>query len=92
VQLAGWTPNPSGAWVSQQARQFAWTLSVRSTPLRFLVRDRDRKFTRDFDAVFRSEAIKIIKTPIRSPKANAVAERFVGTVRAECLDRLNEPI
>ena len=64
----------------------------RSTPLRFLVRDRDRKFTRDFDAVFRSEAIKIIKTPIRSPKANAVAERFAATVRAECLDWLNEPI
>jgi len=90
VQLAGWTPNPSGPWVSQQARQFAWTLSVRSMPLRFLVRD--RKFTRDFDAVFRSEAIKIIKTPIRSPNANAVAEHFAATVRADCLDWLNEPI
>src|SRR5207249_1761517 len=86
--LGGCTANPSGVWVTQQARQLAWELPERSTPLRFLIRDRDSKFTRDFDAVFTSEGIKIIKTPVRAPKANAIAERFVRTARAECLDWL----
>src|SRR6266436_4327098 len=88
VHLAGCTLNPDGAWVTQQARQLAWTLTERSTLARFLIRDRDSKFTRDFDLVFRSEGIEIIKTPVRAPKANAFAERFVRTARAECLDWL----
>jgi putative transposase len=88
VHLAGCTANPTGVWVSQQARQIAWTLRERSTPLRFLIRDRDSKFTRDFDTVFASEGIEIIRTPVRAPQANAIAERFVRTARAECLDWL----
>jgi transposase InsO family protein len=88
VHLAGCTANPSGAWVTQQARQFAWTFQEQPSPFRLLVRDRDSKFTRDFDAVFASEGIEIIKTPVRAPKANAIAERFVRTTRAECLDWL----
>jgi len=63
-------------------------LPERATPVRFLIRDRDSKFTRDFDTIFRSEGVEIIRTPIRSPKANAIAERFVRTARAECLDWL----
>jgi putative transposase len=63
-------------------------LAERSTSVRFLIRDRDTKFTRDFDIVFRSEGIEIVRTPVRAPNANAVGERFVRTVRAECLDWL----
>jgi transposase InsO family protein len=88
VHLAGSTASPTGAWVTQQARQFAWTLQDQPSRFRYLIRERDSKYTRDFDAVFASEGIQIVKTPVRAPKANAVAERFVGTVRRECLDWL----
>jgi putative transposase len=88
VHLAGCTTNPTGDWVTQQARQIAWTLQERRSSFRFLIRDRDSKYTRAFDVVFVSEGIKIVKTPVRAPKANAIAERFVRTVRAECLDWL----
>jgi putative transposase len=88
VHLAGYTANPTGPWVTQQARQFTWTLQEQQASFRFLIRDRDSKFTRDFDAVFRCEGIQIIKTPVRAPKANAFAERFVRTARTECLDWL----
>ena len=73
VHLAGCTANPTGAGVTQQAHQVAWTLQEQPSPFRFLIRDRDSKFTRDFDAIFASEGIKIIKTPVRAPKANAIA-------------------
>jgi putative transposase len=88
VHLAGCTVNPSGTWITQQARELTWRLAERSTPVRFLIRNRDSKFTRDFDTVFRSEGVEIVRTPVRAPKANAIAERFVRTVRAECLDWL----
>jgi transposase InsO family protein len=88
VHLAGCTANPDGRWIAQQARQLAWSLSGRATPARFLIHDRDSKFSRDFDDVFRSESVEIIRTPFRAPQANAFAERWVGTVRRDCLDWL----
>ena len=86
VHLADCTANPSGAWVTQHARQFAWTLQQQPSPFRFLIRDRDSKFSRDFDALYAGEGIEIIETPVRAPKANAIAERFVHTARADCLN------
>jgi putative transposase len=86
VHLAGCTANPSGTWTAQQARQLGWSLSERHTPIRFLIHDRDNKFSNVFDEVFRSEGVEIIRTPFRAPKANAFAERWVGTVRRDCLD------
>jgi putative transposase len=88
VHLAGCTARPSGEWVAQQARNLSWSLQDRRTPLRFLIHDRDSKFTRGLDEIFRTEGLQIIRTPFRAPKANAVAERFVRTVRVECLDWL----
>jgi putative transposase len=86
VHLAGCTTNPTGGWVTQQARNLSFTgLFDR---MQFLIHDRDNKFSGAFDEVFRSEGIKVINTPIRAPQANAYAERFVRTVRAECLDWL----
>jgi transposase InsO family protein len=86
VHLAGCTTNPSGAWVTQQARNLSFTGLFER--VRFLIHDRDNKFAASFDEVFGSEGIKVIHTPIRAPQANASAERFVRTVRAECLDWL----
>ena len=88
VHLAGCTADPTAPWVTQQARQLAWALAERQTPVRFLIRDRDQKFTDGFDEVFRSAGTEIIRTPFRAPQANGVAERFVCTVRSECLDWL----
>ena len=84
VHLAGITTSPNGAWVTQQARNLTMTTDLRAA--RFLIRDRDTKFTRAFDDVFRAEGIRLIRTPVRAPRANAFAERFVRTVRQECLD------
>jgi putative transposase len=86
VQLGGCTANPDGSWVTQQARNLG--LFFAEQEIRFLIRDRDSKYTRPFDEVFRSERIRVLRTPVRAPKANAVAERFVRTVRSECLDWL----
>ena len=69
VHLAGCTPHPNAIWVTQQARQFAWTIPRRTEPLRFLIRDRDQNFTTAFDDVFRSNGLQILRTPIRAPNS-----------------------
>jgi putative transposase len=88
VYLAGITANPSGDWATQQARNIVETFVDRAKPIRFLIHDRDSKFTGAFDEVFRSNGIRTIRTPVRAPRANAFVERWIGTVRRECLDQL----
>ena len=83
VFVVGCTRHPTAAWVTQQARNLTWEMEDR---IRLLIRDRDRKFSRSFDEVFASQGVRVIRTPYRSPRANAYAERWVGTARRECLD------
>jgi putative transposase len=88
VYFGGVTANPNERWVTQQARNLVMTLAEQEQPARFLVRDRDSKFARSFDEVFRSEAVHVIRTPVRAPRAKAHAERWLGSLRRECLDRI----
>jgi putative transposase len=85
VHIAGATRHPDTAWVTQQARTLSFDLSERG-PFQFLIRDRDAKYPRNFDAVFAADGMRVVLTPFRAPQANALAERWVRTVRRECLD------
>ena len=88
VRMAGCTTKPNTIWVTQQARQLVWELQDESQDMAFLIHDNDKKFSSSFDAVFDSTGIEIVSTPYQAPQANAYAERWVRSIREECLDHI----
>jgi putative transposase len=88
AHLVGVTAHPTGEWATQAARNLMMDLADRATSVKFLLRDRDSRFTRSFDAIFAADSIQILTSPPGAPRANAICERLIGTLRRELLDRM----
>ncbi|MGD0928852.1 MAG: integrase core domain-containing protein [Streptosporangiaceae bacterium] len=88
VHLAGITPHPDGGWTAQAARNLLMDLGQRAASVKFLIRDRAGQFSGSFDAVFTADGIRILASPPQAPRANAICERMIGTLRRELFDRL----
>lgn len=88
IYVSGSTTNPDTTWITQQARQVVWELKDNDQKISFLIHDNDTKFMSSFDSVFSSEGVEIIHSPYQAPKANGIAERWVRSVREECLDQI----
>jgi len=87
IRILGVTAHPNSAWVSQQARNLLMDLEDRIESVKFLIRDRDTKFTAAWDAVFAAAGIRNLRSPVQAPRANAIIERWIGGCRRELLDR-----
>jgi putative transposase len=87
VRILGATAHPTAGWTTQLARNLVMDLQDAGATVKYLIRDRDSRYTAAFDAVFHSEGVAIVKTGIRVPRMNAIMERWVRTCRAELLDR-----
>jgi len=87
IRILGVTAHPNDAWVTQMARNLLMDLNEHISTVKFLLRDRDTKFTAAWDAVFTGADIRILRSPIRAPRANAIMERWIGSCRRELLDQ-----